>query len=103
MMLVIRHEQMEAFSQAAIDRFKSRLRPLIGPGGGAQPDADAVAARIDREMAFARGFGFTRERDIARYVEIVCTAFPDVIADVPVEFVKWTSAAEHVSYSCAAG
>ena len=76
-MLVIRHEQMEAFRQHAIDGFRQRLQPLAGRPGHAAPDDGAVAARIDREIAFARGFGFTRERDIARYVETVCAAFPE--------------------------
>ena len=82
-MLVIRREQMEALRQHAIDGFKQRLRPLVGHAGGVEPDANAVAARIDREIAFARGFGFTRERDIARYVEIVCTAFPESGRSLP--------------------
>jgi hypothetical protein len=75
-MLVIRREQMETLRQQAIDEFKQRLQRLLGHPGPAQPDAGAVAARIDREIAFARGFGFTRQREIARYVEIVCSAFP---------------------------
>jgi hypothetical protein len=69
--------------EEAANRFESRLyENVCGLFGsmGSEWDAASIKARIHREVEFARGFGFTRECEVARYVEIVCSALTAGVA-----------------------
>ncbi|MBL8212134.1 MAG: hypothetical protein JNK87_15565 [Bryobacterales bacterium] len=66
-MLTIRHEQLEALGEARRQAFVRRLHGFVR-----EWKADVPEAEVEMGVRKATEFGFTRETDVASFVEIVC-------------------------------
>ena len=80
-MLTIRLSQIESFERDAMKRFRGRLaehvaRVLADHGSGASMiSSDQM---VDRGIPMAMGFNLRTERDIARFLTILCEAFGQI-------------------------
>ena len=82
-MLKIRADQMKAFEQDLIRRFKERLRDRLA---GAMPFGTDFDALIERGLAEARSFGLASAAQVARFTEITALhlgGFPDGPLPIP--------------------
>jgi len=73
-MLVIRSEQMQAFSEQMLKRFEDRMAGYLAerfPDACAAKDEPAVRESIQKGIERSRSYGVTTEYDIARYIELM--------------------------------
>jgi hypothetical protein len=70
-MLTIRREQMDAFVRNALAEFEARLRKHLEALLPETPRPE-IEADVRASIALCRDAGLTREKDMARFAEIVC-------------------------------